>query len=224
MELKDYQIKVLEYLEGYLAELKTQKAEKQDYYEFQRQKGKEAVSPEQSDYCQLAWESLKAKMSLYRSNYTVRKDGMGRNIPNICFKVPTGGGKTLLATAAIQRINQDYFRRNNGFVLWIVPSDTIYAQTSKQLRNKEHPYRQVLDRASGGRTLIMEKHDKFTAQDVEDNLCVMLLMLQASNRNNQDTLRMFKDSGRFESFFPPLDDYTANNTLLSAVTNLDTAD
>jgi type III restriction enzyme len=224
MELKDYQIKVLDYLEGYLAELKTQKAEKQDYFEFQQHKGKDAVPPEQSDYCQLAWEALKAKMAVYRSTYTVRKDGMGRNIPNVCFKVPTGGGKTLLASAAILRINQDYFKRNNGFVLWIVPSDTIYAQTSNQLRNKEHPYRQVLDRASGGRTLILEKNDKFTAQDVEDNLCVMLLMLQSSNRENKNTLKMFKDSGRFESFFPPLDDYTANNTLLSAVPNLDTAD
>src|ERR1044072_7953655 len=123
MELKDYQIKVLEYLEGYLAELKTAKVEKQEYYEFQKRKGKDTVRPEQSDYCQLAWESLKAKLPIYRSHYTVRKDGMERNIPNICFKVPTGGGKTLLATAAVQRINQDYFHRNNGFVLWIVPSD-----------------------------------------------------------------------------------------------------
>jgi len=82
----------------------------------------------------------------------------------------------------------------------------------------------MLDRASGGRTLILEKNDKFTAQDVTDNLCIMLLMLQASNRENKNTLKMFKDSGRFESFFPPLDDYNANNTLLSAVTNLDPAD
>jgi len=224
MELKDYQIKVLDYLEAYLAELKTQKEEKQDYFEFQQDKGKEAVPPEKSDYCQLAWETLKAKMAVYRANYTVRHDGLGRNIPNICFKVPTGGGKTLLATAAIQRINQDYFKRNNGFVLWIVPSDTIYTQTSKQLRDKEHPYRQMLDRASGGRTLILEKNDTFTAQDVKDNICIMLLMLQASNRENKNTLKMFKDSGRFESFFPPLDDYNANNALLNAVPNLDPAD
>ena len=223
MELKDYQIKVLDYLETYLGELQTQKSEKQDYFAFQKHKGKDAVHPEQSDYCQLAWEALKAKMAVYRSTYTVRKDGMGRNIPNVCFKVPTGGGKTLLAAAALQRINQDYFKRNNGFVLWIVPSDTIYTQTSKQLRNKEHPYRQVLDRASGGRTLILEKGDKFTAQDVQDNLCVMLLMLQSSNRQNKDALKMFQDSGKFESFFPPLDDYTANKTLLATLPNLDVA-
>lgn len=224
MELKEYQIKVLDYLDAYLGELLTQKTEKQDYFEFQKHKGKDAVHPEQSNYCQQAWESLKAKMAVYRSIYTVRKDGMEHNIPNVCFKVPTGGGKTLLAAIALQRINQDYFKRNNGFVLWIVPSDTIYEQTSKQLRNKEHAYRQVLDRASGGRTLILEKGDKFTVQDVNDNLCVMLLMLQSSNRQNKDALKMFQDSGKFESFFPPVDDYTANKALLSALPNLDVAD
>jgi type III restriction enzyme len=224
MELKCYQLKVLEYMESYLAELKVQKAEKMDYFQFQKQKGKDALPPDKSDYCELAWEALKVKLSVYCPTYTVRKDGMGRNIPNICFKVPTGGGKTLLAAAAVQRINQDYFYRNNGFVLWIVPSDTIYTQTSRQLRNKEHPYRQILDRASGGKTVILEKGDRFTAQDVEDNLCVMLLMLQSSNRENKETLKMFKDSGKFESFFPPLDDYTANDALLSAIPNLETVD
>lgn len=224
MELKDYQIKVLDYLEAYLLELKKQEKEKQSYFDFQKRNGKEAVPPGKSDYCQLAWEALKAKLPVHHADYTVRNDGMGRNIPNICFKVPTGGGKTLLATAAIQRINQDYFELNNGFVLWIVPSDTIYTQTSKQLRDKEHPYRQMLDRASGGRTLILEKSDKFSAQDVKDNLCVMLLMLQASNRENKNTLKMFKDSGQFESFFPPLDDYNANDALLNVVPNLDMAD
>src|ERR1700743_2310823 len=104
MELKDYQIKVLDYLEAYLGELKTQKAEKQDFYEFQKHKGKDAVYPENSDYCQQAWDELKKKKkiplrkdrngNLVSSPYTVRKDGMGCNIPNICFKVPTSGGKT----------------------------------------------------------------------------------------------------------------------------------
>ena len=52
----------------------------------------------------------------------------------------------------------------------------------------------------------------------------MLLMLQASNRQNKDTLKMFKDSGKFESFFPQIDDYKENIAFLSAIPNLDTAD
>ena len=57
-----------------------------------------------------------------------RTDGGGRPIPHICFKVPTGGGKTLLAAAALERLN-----RQTGLTLWIVPSKAIYAQTKAAL-------------------------------------------------------------------------------------------
>lgn len=225
MELKDYQIKVLDYLETYLEILSEQKQEKIDYYEFQKSKGKENIpNPEKSDFCTLAWNALKARKSIYSPDYQERSDGMGRKIPNICFKVPTGGGKTLLASAALERINQDYFKRNNGFVIWVVPSETIYTQTSKQLRNREHPYRQILDRASGGKTKILEKGDLFNVRDIQDNLCIMLLMLQSGNRENKESLKMFKDSGGFESFFPPIDDYIANKALWDTINNIERND
>ena len=223
MELKDYQIKVLEYVETYLSKLAGQYQDKFEYYEFQKSKGREANHPETSDYCSETWTEIKSSLAIQSPIYTTRQDGLGRNIPNICFKVPTGGGKTLLATHALQRIKQDYFKTNNGFVLWIVPSETIFTQTSKYLRNKEHPYRQMLDRVSGGRTMIFDKNDRFNKQDVEGGLCVMLLMLQSGNRNNKETLRMFRDSGKFTSFFPDVDDYNANKELLEKVPNLETA-
>ena len=223
MELKDYQLRVLEYLETYLSKLAGQYQSKLEYYEFQQSKGREANHPETSDYCNEAWTEIKTSLAIQSPIYTTRQDGLSRNIPNICFKVPTGGGKTLLAACALQRIKQDYFKTNNGFVLWIVPSETIFTQTSKYLRNKEHPYRQMLDRISGGRTIIFEKNDRFNKQDVEGNLCVMLLMLQAGNRNNKETLKMFRDSGKFTSFFPDVDDYNSNKELLEKVPNLETA-
>jgi len=225
MELKDYQIKVLEYLENYLSKLEGQYSKKFKYYKFLLSEGeKKPNHPEKSDYCQEAWGDMQASFAVHSSNYTTRKDGLDRNIPNICFKVPTGGGKTLLATCALQRIKQDYFKQNTGFVLWIVPSETIYKQTSKALRNKEHSYRQMLDRISGGKTVIFEKNDKFNKQDVEDNLCIMLLMLQSGNRDNKETLRMFRDSGNFSSFYPEIDDYDANKQLLDKAPDLETAD
>ena len=230
MELKDYQIKVLDTLSAYLQELEAARQDKEDYYQFQLSKNNaNALSADYSDYPTESWNVLRSKIELPLRDgkvvpYQPRLDGMKRHIPNICFKVPTGGGKTLLAARAVQYINQDYFKRNTGLVLWIVPSDTIYTQTSKQLRNREHHYRQILDAASVGRTRILEKGDRFNIHDVQNNLCVMLLMLQSGNRQNKHALRMFKDSGGFESFFPPLDDYLANNILLSEVTNLDCAD
>ena len=142
-----------------------------------------------------AWHP--AQVSTFR-----RTDDAGRPIPHICFKVPTGGGKTLLAAAALERLN-----RQTGLTLWITPTRAIYEQTKAALKNKEHPYRQMLERASGGRVKLLEKDDLFTAADVANYLCVMLLMLPAANRQKgRDFLRMFRDSGRYPTLFPDSDD------------------
>ena len=45
MELKDYQLRVLEYLETYLSKLAGQYQSKLEYYEFQQSKGREANHP-----------------------------------------------------------------------------------------------------------------------------------------------------------------------------------
>ncbi|MDW3137924.1 DEAD/DEAH box helicase [Vibrio sp. 1288] len=231
MELKDYQVKVLERLDTYLSTLSSSKEEAEEYFEFQVSRGKEAKL---DNYCAKAWDELNTQRKLPelrdRSNnrqvapYINRYDGMDRGIPNVCYRVPTGGGKTLLAAASLERIQTDYFKEQTGFVLWVVPSDSIYKQTWKSLANREHPYRQMLERASGGRVKLLEKDDAFTKRDVEQQLCVMLLMLQSSNRKSKESLRMFRDSGRFTSFFPVEDDWVANDELLSKVRNLESND
>ncbi|MEZ8402685.1 DEAD/DEAH box helicase [Vibrio splendidus] len=231
MELKDYQVGVLGQLEQYLSTLESYQSEAEEFYEFQQSKGREARL---GNYCLEAWDELNNQRKLPHlvdkagkkqvAPYINRYDGLDRGIPNVCYRVPTGGGKTLLAAASLERIQTDHFKQQTGFVLWVVPSDSIYKQTWKSLANREHPYRQMLERASGGRVKLLEKDDVFTKRDVEQQLCVMLLMLQSSNRKSKDSLRMFRDSGRFTSFFPVEDDWVANDALLSKVRNLDSND
>ncbi|RUO71656.1 DEAD/DEAH box helicase [Idiomarina ramblicola] len=231
MEFKDYQNGVLDKLDYYIDKLKASKEQAEAFVEFQQARGQHATT---SDYAKDAWDALvherridfiQAKNgALKPAPYIARFDGLDRPIPNVCFKVPTGGGKTLLGSAAIERLQIDLFTKQTGMVLWVVPSDSIYRQTWKQLANREHPYRQILERASGGRVKMLEKNDPFTRRDVEENLCVMLLMLQSSARQSKETLRMFRDSGRFTSFFPTEDDSIANEQLLRSVRNLDCND
>ena len=153
--------------------------------------------------------------------YSNRADGVGRPVPNAVFKVPTGGGKTYLAVSALSRIFGRYLGCSTGFVLWIVPNEAIYTQTKKQLADRQHPYRQMLDVQSGNRVRLMEKDDRLDARDVEGNLCVMLLMLQSSNRDNKDTLKMFRDRGDVQGFFPPEGDMEAHRVALELTPNLD---
>jgi len=231
MELKEYQQGVLRKIDHYLSVLTEKHVDAEEFVEFQKSRGKEAVL---ADYCRDTWDHLNTERVLpylrdkdgntLVAPYLSRYDGLNRSIPNICLKVPTGGGKTLLAACTIERVQTDYFRLQTGFVLWVVPSDAIYRQTWKQLANREHPYRQTLERASGGRIKLLEKGDAFTRLDFEGQLCVMLLMLPSASRQSKDTLRMFRDSGRFTSFFPPEDDSEKNRALYDAVPNLDIND
>lgn len=230
MELKEYQQGVLTKLDRYLTTLGEKREDAEAFVAFQKSRGKEATP---TDYCRETWDQLNIERLLpYLSHggqamvapYLARYDGMRRPIPNICLKVPTGGGKTLLAAAALERIQTDYFKRQTGLVLWVVPSDAIYRQTWRHLANREHPYRQMLERASGGRVKMLEKGDAFTKRDVEGQLCVMVLMLPSAARKSKETLRLFRDSGRFPSFFPVEDDGEANRALLEAVPNLEQND
>ena len=125
-----------------------------------------------------------------------------------------------MAAAAVERLNL-----NTGLVLWMVPRDIIYRQTKRALWNREHPYRQMLERASGRRVKMLEKDDPFNASDVENFLCVMLISLQSANRRtNKEFLKMFQDSGRYSSFFPENDNYLGDAPLRSRHPDLDPED
>ena len=153
-----------------------------------------------------------------------RRNGLKKPLPAFCLKIPTGGGKTLLATKVIDLVNTHYRRRQTGLVLWIVPTTQIYNQTLKALKDRDHPYRQQLDVASAGHTLVLEKASKFSPQEIRECLCVLMLMLPSANRVTKEQLRMFRDSGSFDRFFPGEDDLTGHKQLLERIPNLDTFD
>lgn len=205
MQLKEYQQRALSELRRYLellAEWRT-KAENNPDLEI--------------DFPVKAWE--KAGI---RCPYAGRKNGLKQPLPDFCFKIPTGGGKTLLAVKAVDSINMVFRKQKNGLVLWIVPTTQIYRQTINHLKDRDHPYRQHLDLASGGHTLILEKTERFSPQDITENLVVLMLMLPSANRKTKETLKVFKDSGGFQDFFPNEDDIKSQENVLKKFPNLDT--
>ena len=162
MELKDYQQQALDTLDRYLEALKEARR-KADEFSTVNIDELPPVLREQSatlaraatDYPLAAWESLREASVLpgitdaqgqdLMPEHIPRESTAGEPIPHVCLKVPTGGGKTLLGVEAVRRL-----KLGTGFVLWLVPTKAIYTQTWDAFRNKEHPYRQILERASGG--------------------------------------------------------------------------
>ncbi len=219
----EYQDRVLRTLDDYLTELVTAKRNADEVEALSRQHPN--LRLHLPDFVADTWEAVRSVGKLPPSRSTVafspRHDGIGRPVPNAVFKVPTGGGKTYLAASSLSRILGRYLGANTGFVLWVVPNEAIYSQTLKQLTDRQHPNRQILDRAAAGRVRVLEKRDPFGARDVEANLCVMLLMLQSANRQTKESLKMFQERGDVHGFFPSEGDQEAHRALLEAIPNLD---
>lgn len=220
VELKEFQSEALARLAEYVEELAKQRETAA------RIEALKAAEPELEvpDFAKRAWETLAARgrlppASLARG-YSGRVDGTKRPIPNVCLKIPTGGGKTLLAAAAIARLHSSYYRRHHGVVLWIVPNEAIYRQTKKALADRDHPYRQMLNVAGAGRVKLLEKNSPLSRIDAQSHLCVMLLMLQSAARQSKEMLRFFRDRGSVHGFFPREDDLEAHWKLLGEIPNL----
>ena len=212
MELKEYQHRTLEAFDRWRKALDAARQEARTRVTALERAGVEASDADRN-FPRAAWERLAGTGDVADTagSYVERTDGAGRPVPHVCFKIPTGGGKTLLGAAALERLGMQ-----TGLVLWIVPTRAIYAQTRAAFWSREHPYRQMLERASGGRVKMLEKDVPFARGDVENYLCVMLLMLPATNRQKgREFLRMFRDSGRYPTLFPASDDERASDALLA---------
>lgn len=225
--LKPFQSTVLKAIDAYIEELKKQETRVAAMSEALRvlEDHDPVAARQASDFPRKTWEALRTAGRLppaYASHqYSSRFDGAGRPFPNLCLKVPTGGGKTLLAAASVARVFSAYLKRRTGLVLWVVPNEAIYRQTLKALSDRDHPYRQILNVAGAGRVKILEKGSPLSRLDTDSHLCVMVLMLASAARQSKETLRFFRDRGNVLGFLPREDDYEGHWQLLQQLPNLD---
>ena len=73
--------------------------------------------------------------------------GFPADMPYFCLRVPTGGGKTWLATKSVALVNTHLLRCEHSVILWLVPSKPIREQTLRALRDRLHPYHSALREA-----------------------------------------------------------------------------
>src|SRR5690349_4694673 len=109
MEIKDYQRRVLEQVDNYIKALNEESETRRIFAVAATNSGRNFSY----DVPEKAWERLKI-----RNIYHPLKNGLDEDTPSICLKVPTGGGKTFLATRCVELINLNYRKERNGLVLW----------------------------------------------------------------------------------------------------------
>jgi type III restriction enzyme len=89
-------------------------------------------------------EAWIAAMQLQKRREPYHATAFG-GIPCICLRIPTGGGKTLLAAHAVAKTGKALCDTDSPIALWLTPSDTIRNQTLEALKRPSHPYRAALE-------------------------------------------------------------------------------
>ena len=120
-------------------------------------------------------------------------------VPNLCFKVPTGGGKTFLACNALRPVFDALPMTKMKAVVWLVPSDAILSQTLKNLQDSIHPYRQAIDVAFGGRVTVYSKQELLSGQNfnitaVTEQLSIMVLSYDSFRGRSNEALKAYREN------------------------------
>jgi type III restriction enzyme len=188
MELKKYQKDVIEDLEHFLLQ-----------YHIANKDLKKAFE------AHWAAKGVPMRTTENLKGQTPYKKNVGE-VPHVCIKVPTAGGKTFLATNAIRTIFDNVEGLQHQAVVWLVPSNTILDQTYKNLNNREHPYRQKLNMLFGSRVNILSKGETiqgidFNPTTVKENLSVMVLSFDSLRSRKKTDRLIFRENGALKQFF-----------------------
>lgn len=118
--------------------------------------------------------------------------GLGSAMPYVCLRVPTGGGKTLLACYAAGLAQREFMRAERAVVLWLVPSNTILDQTADALRDPRHPYRRALELACGAVEVVtIDEALRLSRAAVEGQTVVIVSTIQAFRAEDQTGRKVY---------------------------------
>jgi type III restriction enzyme len=132
---------------------------------------------------------------------------VGIGVPYICIRIPTGGGKTILAAHAVGVAAKEYLQTDNPMVLWLVPSTAILDQTLGALRNEDHPYRAALAADFGRNVSVLSVTEALSLSraDATGGACIIVGTIQAFRRDDTTGLNVFKSNGSLMDHFSALD-------------------
>lgn len=124
-------------------------------------------------------------------------------VPNVCLRLPTGGGKTLLASHTVATASRHFLERDFPVVLWMVPTNTIRTQTAEALKKSSHPYRAALDEAFDSRVSVFDISEiaQIRPQDLTERVTVIVTTIQSLRTSNTEGRKAYAHSENFEPHF-----------------------
>jgi len=187
MELKTYQTQTLDTLRRFLAKARVE-------------------GPSAAYEAIVAEPEMARRLKGFAGSYRPL-NGMDET-PYVCLRLPTGGGKTVLAAHAVNIAKETWIERDFPLVLWLVPTTTIRKQTVDALKNPRHPYRAALDEAFDGRVRLFDIGDftQLLPHDLRSNCCVVVATIQTLRVKDTEGRRVYAHHEMLEPHFTGVPD------------------
>jgi type III restriction enzyme len=124
-------------------------------------------------------------------------------VPYVCLRLPTGGGKTLLSAHTVKVAADAYLEREFPLVLWLVPTNTIRAQTLETLKKPGNPNYETLGAAFEGRFRVFDIADfvQITPADLQTYACIVVGTMQTLRVSNTDGRKVYAHNENLEPHF-----------------------
>lgn len=152
-------------------------------------------------------------------------------VPFVCIKIPTGGGKTLVGCHAVEKIMSKALldKMDRGIVMWFTPSEAIKTQTLKKFKDRKDPHRQALDEAYDNHVRVFSNEEALAIRkaDVSDNLCIVISSLEAFRKEKtlQKKYKVYQENGSLMDHFEHADEpdfleRDSENTVINSLANV----
>jgi len=127
-------------------------------------------------------------------------------LPYVCLRVPTGGGKTILAAHSVAIAADSLLLTDTPTVLWLVPSQTIREQTLATLQDRTHPNRRALSDRFGENVRVMTVTDALYAKraDYDGGVVVIIATIQAFRVEDTEGRKVYEANGELMDHFTGL--------------------
>ena len=134
-------------------------------------------------------------------------DAFGAAVPCVCLRIPTGGGKTVMAAHAVPLLARAWRATDAPVAVWLVPSDTIRSQTLKALQTAGHPYRAALEAfyGDGLKVCTLEDVAQIAPPDWGRQAVVVVATIQSFRIEETGQRNVYSFSEAFEPHFRGVD-------------------
>lgn len=124
------------------------------------------------------------------------------DIPCVCVRIPTGGGKTLIGGHAVRIVNDALLGVEHSLTLWLVPTEAIRDQTLRGLKEAGNLLRDSLTEQLGSfNVLTVDEALRVQPATLNRANTIIVATMQSFKQEETERLAVYKQNGQLMANF-----------------------